>query len=62
MRARASRETRVLDNSLKLFQGLVQCNASGGELLVIVLGIGVHVLYNEEGFKRRVRRMRGLGI
>jgi hypothetical protein len=29
----------------------MQCNASGGELLVIVKVIGVHVLYYEERFK-----------
>jgi hypothetical protein len=29
----------------------MQCDANGGELLVIVKVIGVHVLYYEERFK-----------
>jgi hypothetical protein len=40
MRVRASREMRALDNSLKLLRGLIRCNASGGELLLIVEVIG----------------------
>jgi hypothetical protein len=41
---------------------LIRRNASGGELLVIVKVIGVHVLYYEKEFKRWVRRTQGLGI
>jgi hypothetical protein len=40
MRARASRETRALDDSLKLLRGLIRCNANGGELLVVIKVIG----------------------
>jgi hypothetical protein len=46
-----NREARALDDSLKLLLGLIQCDANGGELLVIVRVIGVHVLYYEKGFK-----------
>jgi hypothetical protein len=31
---------------------LIQCDMSGGELLVIDKIIGVHLLYYEEGFKQ----------
>jgi hypothetical protein len=47
---------------LELLRVLIRHDASGGELLVIVKVIGVHVLYYEKGFKRWVRRMRGLVI
>jgi hypothetical protein len=36
MRARASRETRALDDSLKLLQGHIQCDMIGGELLLVL--------------------------
>jgi hypothetical protein len=47
---------------LELLRVLIQCNASGGELLVIVKVMGVHVLYYEKGFKQWVRQMQGLRI
>jgi hypothetical protein len=36
---------------LELLRVRIRCDASGGELLVIVKVIGVHVLYYEERFK-----------
>jgi hypothetical protein len=46
-----SGDTRMEDESLKLLRGLMRCDTSGGELLLLIKVIGVHVLYYEERFK-----------
>jgi hypothetical protein len=41
---------------------LIRSDMSGGELLVVIKIIGVHLLYYERGFKQQVRRTQWLGI